>query len=594
MHSKEHLISDINQMKERNVYDNYITKLVFPYFKNYTFFSEINFTFPLTIFVGKNGSGKSSALQALYGAPKGHNIGDYWFSTVIDPIEEFGEEDERHSYFYEYTKAGKKTEVLYVRMPRKGQPDYWETSRPRKKYNMNMSVTGRPKLIEKSRVYLDFRGELSAFDKFFYFGTVENLKAKSKQDYLRRKSLQLNNIISNGLERKIRKQEQNRPVYNMSSEEIEAISFILQEEYIEGKIIEHKLFGGWGTSVLLKKDSFTYSEAHAGSGEIAVTSLVHRILNTPPGSLILLDEPEVSLHPGAQKQLLTFLLQQIRTKKHQVIIATHSPVLTENLPKEAIKRFSKNLDTKKIDIFDECYPSEAFSFLGMKYEKTNIHVEDKLAKKIIDRVLMTMDISDVHVIYTPGGADYIKSNYIKYYSELNNTRNFVIFDGDQKRTDQEFDVKTLSRENENISFLAGKIKEITGSWVSFQKDGGQGSKRDDQIIEAQIRYLDYYSKRVFYLPCQTPEQLIWDDSFMRSRFINQVDYDEVCMLSEFKDRIYESCKKIFTADVKENHIDSLHDMLITHWLSKEENINKEMVQSILQSILNLTNFETVQ
>ncbi|MGO4779873.1 AAA family ATPase, partial [Lysobacter sp. 2RAB21] len=82
-----------------------------------------------------------------------------------------------------------------------------------------------------------------------------------------------------------------------------------------------------------------YSEAFAGSGEIAAVSAVVRILNAPPQSLILLDEPETSLHPGAQRALLKFLLERIKIDKHQIIISTHSMEFLRGLPHNAIKVF---------------------------------------------------------------------------------------------------------------------------------------------------------------------------------------------------------------------------------------------------------------
>lgn len=57
---------------------------------------------------------------------------------------------------------------------------------------------------------------------------------------------------------------------------------------------------------------------------------------------MLLDEPEVSLHPGAQENLKEYLLEAIKTKKLQVVISTHSPTLIKGLPSSAIKLFKTN------------------------------------------------------------------------------------------------------------------------------------------------------------------------------------------------------------------------------------------------------------
>src|SRR5690606_39346468 len=64
--------------------------------------------------------------------------------------------------------------------------------------------------------------------------------------------------------------------------------------------------------------NINYSEAFAGSGETAIVILVHKIFNATNESLILLDEPETSLHSGAQKRLMSFLIEQCIKKKHQI------------------------------------------------------------------------------------------------------------------------------------------------------------------------------------------------------------------------------------------------------------------------------------
>lgn len=86
--------------------------------------------------VGKNGSGKSSTLHALYGAPHWKSCSDFWFSTEVDPIKETGGEGKnRFFYGYREDKQSEVKEVMKTRMRRGSKtkekdPDYWETSRP--------------------------------------------------------------------------------------------------------------------------------------------------------------------------------------------------------------------------------------------------------------------------------------------------------------------------------------------------------------------------------------------------------------------------------------------------------------------------------
>ena len=89
-------------MKARNAFRNFIEYIQFPYFRNLEKDTRITFDFPLTVFVGQNGSGKSSTLHALYGAPKRNTPFEFWFSTAVDPIVEVSEGGYRHSFFYVY------------------------------------------------------------------------------------------------------------------------------------------------------------------------------------------------------------------------------------------------------------------------------------------------------------------------------------------------------------------------------------------------------------------------------------------------------------------------------------------------------------
>lgn len=109
-------ISSIQRMKECGCFKNYIEYIQFPFYKNLVEHSRINFDFPMTVLIGKNGGGKSSTLHALYGAPKGYTCSDFWFSTEVDPIAEGG----INRYFYGYRESSDSgiKEVMKTRMKR--------------------------------------------------------------------------------------------------------------------------------------------------------------------------------------------------------------------------------------------------------------------------------------------------------------------------------------------------------------------------------------------------------------------------------------------------------------------------------------------
>ena len=59
-----------------------------------------------------------------------------------------------------------------------------------------------------------------------------------------------------------------------------------------------------------------FCEYNAGSGEFLVANIIDQILCAKKESVVLIDEPEVSLHPGAQKRLLKVILKSIIDKKN--------------------------------------------------------------------------------------------------------------------------------------------------------------------------------------------------------------------------------------------------------------------------------------
>lgn len=61
-----------------------------------------------------------------------------------------------------------------------------------------------------------------------------------------------------------------------------------------------------------------------------VIMLYELIFNTKPDTLVLIDEPEISLHVTWQKDFLNDLIQIIELQQIQVLIATHSPQIINN------------------------------------------------------------------------------------------------------------------------------------------------------------------------------------------------------------------------------------------------------------------------
>ncbi len=69
-------------------------------------------------------------------------------------------------------------------------------------------------------------------------------------------------------------------------------------------------------------DSYHNSDG-AGEGFLSVLTIVDSLYDSQPGDIIVIDEPELSLHPVLQRKLSDFLMEYSKNK--QIVIFTHSP-----------------------------------------------------------------------------------------------------------------------------------------------------------------------------------------------------------------------------------------------------------------------------
>ena len=475
------------------LFPSYITHIRFPRYKNLCAGARIDLNFPVTALVGANGSGKTSVLNALYGAPLKKSTGEYWFSTVVDPIEE-GEGSPNRFIYGHYNRVVKKvveTRKARVRKMRNGRddPNYWEPTKEAPGDEMEVTKYANGKRPEgrsldrwypvtRKVLYINFRKELSAFDKYFYFGKDPvSPKAKvkaagprkilTKNDQVRYDATLLARVIESGstgelhFKRKIA--TENRL---LTAEELSTVGFVLGREYSEARWIKHRLFkGDGGLSIVFKTKHAKYSEAFAGSGEVAVASCVVQVLGAAKGTLVLLDEPEVSLHPGAQERLLAFLAKTALKNKMQVVFSTHSPHLIKALPDHAIKTFTQ-LANGEFSVINSTHPYAAFRRLGATPEDAVVVlVEDRLAQAVVNQALLFIEDEEERALfqveYLPGGAGSFLAQRIPVLME-SKRHVLMMLDGDQKHAPQFVDPATIP-EADN-----GTLEEVIADQVGVK------------------------------------------------------------------------------------------------------------------------------
>jgi hypothetical protein len=270
----------------------HIKELRFPNYRNLEPNARLPFEFPITVLLGRNGSNKSSILHALYGCAPDRSLSDFWFETELDAIPAT-RDGLKQSVTHTYTNSdGVDGERIKSRAPRQQlDPDSWEAVKPTQKYGFPAKAKRFPP-IDLNIVHLDFRGELPAFDKYFYFPDSAHLARRGsydrkqklrrgyrKQDYLRQRSRRLRNKL----------RVEGTPIAEV---ELNILRYILERDYVSGTVLQHSLFRGHeGWTILFKTPALSggYSDAFAGSGESAAALLVHNLMATPDNSLVLLE-----------------------------------------------------------------------------------------------------------------------------------------------------------------------------------------------------------------------------------------------------------------------------------------------------------------
>ena len=242
----------------------------------------------------------------------------------------------------------------------------------------------------------------------------------------------------------------------LTGDELAWVRYILGREYREIAILRHSYFELPGVTVQVKVEDkinnngnssdgieleaepvfHTYSEAYAGSGEYAVIMMVHYIYTAEKGALILMDEPENSLHPESQRRLMEYILCKTLTNKHQFIISSHSMYMSESLPNKA--RIALSLNSGG---FVEPHMSvthrDAFMGVGAAPQapvgKVVIKVEDGLAEAMVRHVLFKSDdrsLQDRYIIQRIGSCSYAISTYIPADIDRNASDTLWILDSD--------------------------------------------------------------------------------------------------------------------------------------------------------------------
>ena len=131
-----------------------------------------------------------------------------------------------------------------------------------------------------------------------------------------------------------------------------------------------------------------------------LAAMIAQLVVSPKGSVIMIEEPEISLHPNLQALLPLLFADVIKKHEKQVIVTTHSSILTLALSDAVMgnEEYSdvENLSVEDIALYHVIRDKEGYTkvepleLTEEGYPKSGVpsfvEVEKKLFSKLLERV----------------------------------------------------------------------------------------------------------------------------------------------------------------------------------------------------------------
>jgi len=398
---------------------------------------QIDFTYPVSAFVGENGSGKSTMLALA--ACAFHNK-DVFF--------QFSRKKSYYTYgdFFTFVKGEdglKGIEISYSIRQQSGDKPNKRWRKPSGKWNDFNTRENR------NVVYLGINritppSESSAHRSYRYNFEKEKI------------SHQILSEIKNMMRR----------IFGKNYSDLEVL---VRNSY--------RLF-------FVKRNNMSYSGFNMGTGENAVISILLELLRAGNGSLMVIDELELGLHAKAQHEFVQVLKEICNKNKCQIICSTHSDIILEALPPEG-RFFIHNKGSETV-VTPEISTKYAFGRLaGQKSEELDVFVEDEVGRAIINNII-PMRIRERVETYVIGSDQAILKQIAARYRE--GKCNFIAFlDGD-KSNEKSQQIKQIK------NYLETRIdnEELFTDFITQRLCYLPGKKwPESSIIEGLLNAPDY-------------------------------------------------------------------------------------------------------
>ena len=317
-------------------------------------FENNNNVLDLVVLAGVNGSGKTRVLESIY----------YYFEMLrskVVSLELFYEKNENEVLDNLMSTEG----LTEIEKEMQKDIEYVDCLRNIKYYNQDYKEGGNQNI--NSKIISRSFEKLKIFPKIIYVPTEINFQKMNAASTTLIQEYKFINIVDTNLIKDIPSyiatkiisemlKNKNEKVGDIQKKVFDEINEIFETLGIEVKI-EDISQDGRNIPIFTNSsgDKFDINELSSGEKQLFLRTLAIKMLN-PENSIILIDEPELSLHPKWQQRIID-VYRKIG-KNNQIIIATHSPHILGSVRKENIMLLDKD-DEGKIVVRtgDELYDS---------------------------------------------------------------------------------------------------------------------------------------------------------------------------------------------------------------------------------------------
>ena len=311
----------------------------------------------LIVLAGINGSGKTRVLESIR----------YWFemfrSKAVN-VELFYEENEREVLESLMNSEG----LTEIEKEMQKEIEYTDCLRNIKFYNYDYRHNKTENRNYNSKIISKSFEKLKIFPKLIYVPTEINFEEiKKAQTNLKKEYSFINIVDSHEIKdipsyiatriSKVANEEENLTMGQVRKKVFVEINGIFEILELDVKLSE---ISKDENSMPIFTDSsgkkFGINELSSGEKQLFLRTLAIKMLE-PENSIIMIDEPELSLHPKWQQKIVDVYRKIGRN--NQIILATHSPHILGSVEKENIILLEKNengiVEVKTGDEFGNSY-----------------------------------------------------------------------------------------------------------------------------------------------------------------------------------------------------------------------------------------------